>query len=70
MSDHRLLIDIREVSRRLGISQRAIWGWAKDGMFPPPLELGRLRRWRLEDIESWLAEQANKAREGVRHEPS
>src|SRR5262249_52317383 len=41
-----LLLTLREVSQLLGISQRSIWGWANDGKFPPPLELGRLRRWR------------------------
>jgi excisionase family DNA binding protein len=64
VNDDRLLLTIRDVSKLLGISQRAIWGWANDGKFPPPLELGRLRRWRREDIEAWLARQAEAAKGG------
>jgi prophage regulatory protein len=68
MTDERILLDLREVSKLLGISPRAIWGWADAGTFPPPLELGRLRRWRRVDIESWLARQAAAAKGGD-HEP-
>ena len=55
MAEGKLLLDIREVSKLLGVSTRAIWGWADEGKFPAPLELGRLRRWRLVDVEAFLA---------------
>ncbi len=55
----RMLLDVRELSQRLGVSQRAIWSWVERGEFPAPIELGRLRRWRLQDIERWLAEKAS-----------
>lgn len=60
----KLLLDVREVSKLLGLAPRTIWGWANDDQFPPPLELGRLRRWRREDIESWLARRAAAAQKG------
>lgn len=64
--DNKLLLSIREVAQLLGVSQRAIWGWAHDGKFPAPLELGRLRRWRRQDIETWLAEQSDTANGGTK----
>jgi excisionase family DNA binding protein len=54
-----MLLDVRELSQRLGVSQRAIWAWVERGELPAPIELGRLRRWRLQDIERWLAEKAS-----------
>jgi prophage regulatory protein len=58
MSDQVLLLDLVEVAKLLRVSQRALWGWAKAGEFPAPIQLGRLRRWRREDVNQWLADQA------------
>ena len=52
------LLDVKDVAAMLGgVSPRTIWRWASSagsGM-PRPLKLGGLRRWRREDIESWIA---------------
>ena len=66
MSQINVLMSLRELSKHLGVSQRAIWGWAADGKFPAPIKLGRLRRWRREDIDAWLARKANEASGGER----
>jgi excisionase family DNA binding protein len=62
MYDEKLLLTVREVAELLGVSQSAIWTWVSDERFPPPLELGRLRRWRREDIVAYLSRQAETAR--------
>jgi excisionase family DNA binding protein len=53
MSDQ--LLNVKEVAAWLGISVRAVWRWAADGVIPPPIVLGRLRRWSLRDLEEWAA---------------
>ena len=68
MTDEKLLLDIREVSKLMGVSPRAIWGWAVAGHFPTPLKLGRLRRWRRADIDTWLARKAVELKGGG-HDP-
>jgi excisionase family DNA binding protein len=49
------LMTVKEVAAWLGASQRSVWQWAADGVIPPPIVLGRLRRWRLRDLEEWAA---------------
>ena len=56
-----LLLDIRQVAELCGVSPRSIWGWADDRKFPQPIKLGRLRRWSLADVQSWIAEQSQAA---------
>ncbi|MFO0881143.1 MAG: helix-turn-helix domain-containing protein [Gemmataceae bacterium] len=61
MPADKLLLDVREVAALLGCSDRAVWGWSTSGKFPPPLELGRLRKWRRVDVEAWLEQKAQAA---------
>lgn len=49
------LMTVKEVAAWLGVSPRCVWQWAADGIIPPPLALGRLRRWRLAELEEWAA---------------
>ena len=53
MSDK--LLTVKEVAAWLGVSQRSVWQWSADGIIPPPIVLGRLRRWQLRDLEEWAA---------------
>lgn len=64
MDEGKLLLGLREVSKLLGVSPRSVWTWADEGKFPAPLELGRLRRWRREDVISFLANKALDANGG------
>ena len=68
MFDEQILLCIRDVAKLLGVSERAVWGWAADGSFPPAIKMGRLRRWRRVDIDTWLGRQADAAK-GVSHDP-
>jgi len=55
------LLNVRRVAGLLGVSPRQIWrltakAAAGHGTFPKPLRLGtRTVRWRLADVESYLA---------------
>jgi excisionase family DNA binding protein len=51
------LLTVREVARRLALSERTVWRWAADGLLPAPLRLRpRSTRWRAADIQRYLEE--------------
>ena len=41
----------------LDVSRVALWNWRRRHLFPAPLRIGQGRaiRWRVEDVEAWLA---------------
>jgi excisionase family DNA binding protein len=49
------LIDSAEVSRMIGVSYRTIWRLKDAGKLPKPVSIGRLVRWRRDEIEQWIA---------------
>jgi excisionase family DNA binding protein len=59
-----LLLDVVDVASMLGVSPRSIVGWVASGSFPAPLCLGRLKRWRRQDVETHLATLAAAAKGG------
>ena len=45
-----------EVAALLGVTQRTLQNWVRDGRFPQPMRLTRIAlRWRREDIDAFLA---------------
>lgn len=52
----RLAISAAELAERLSCSERHIWGLHSSGRLPRPIAIGRCRRWRVADIERWLAD--------------
>lgn len=55
------ICDARELAQLLGMNERVIRNKARNGSFPPPLNLaGRLLRWDVEDVMRWV-----RSREGV-----
>ena len=49
-----LLIDLRETAKLLGLSQRTVWGMAKNGRMPNPIKIGRAARWIHEELRAWV----------------
>lgn len=49
-----LLVSVKDLSRMLSTSERNIWRLDALGKIPAPLEIGRLRRWRVEEIHRWV----------------
>lgn len=39
----------------IGVSDKTIWLWAKQGEFPKPIKLGSVTVWRLSDVQAWMA---------------
>ena len=64
------LLDVKTVARVLRISQRQVWrlsalAEAGHGNFPRPVRLGpKTIRWRLRDIEAYLAALTGEGRNG------
>lgn len=52
--DKGLLIDLREAAKLLGLSQRTVWGMAKNGRMPKPIKIGRAARWSHEELRAWV----------------
>lgn len=46
----------------LGVSVATVWRWSATGNFPTPLKIGpNATRWRVSDIEAWLASRGRAA---------
>ncbi|HEY4311889.1 MAG TPA: helix-turn-helix domain-containing protein [Pirellulales bacterium] len=50
-----VLIKANEVADLLGVSTRTLWRLLSEGRLPQPVRLGGNTRWRLPDIETWIA---------------
>jgi excisionase family DNA binding protein len=49
------LLTVRQVARRLAISERTVWRWTAQGLLPPPVHPhARSTRWRAADIARYL----------------
>lgn len=49
-------INAREASLGLiGVSDKTIWQWVKNGTFPTPIKLSpNVTVWRLSEVEAWI----------------
>ncbi|AWP23889.1 hypothetical protein C4901_11585 [Acidiferrobacter sp. SPIII_3] len=52
---------VKQVAAQLGCCTRMIQILVAKGEFPAPIRIGRLVRWREEDIAGWLQERAEEA---------
>jgi predicted DNA-binding transcriptional regulator AlpA len=63
------LLTVRDVARRLRISERTVWRWTALGLLPLPVHPhSRSTRWRAIDIERYLEELSAHPCLGERHE--
>lgn len=53
------LLTIREVADYLGVSVQTIYNWRYRGEGPPGLKVMGQVRYRPEDLEGWLSDQAD-----------
>ena len=49
------LMDVTAVAKLLGCSVRHVYRLADTGRMPMPLRLGRLVRWRRDDLVKWIS---------------
>jgi predicted DNA-binding transcriptional regulator AlpA len=50
-----LAIDAADVGKLLSVSERHVWGMNSRGRLPRPIRLGRAVRWRVAELQAWLA---------------
>ncbi|QIM62909.1 hypothetical protein A1D29_06190 [Pasteurellaceae bacterium Orientalotternb1] len=51
------LLSIKELIAMLNLSKTTIYALLKQGKFPPPFMQGsRCTRWKMADVENWLAQ--------------
>lgn len=51
------LLSARQVGALLSVSTRTVWRMLSSGQLPQPIRIGtRLTRWRLVDIQAFLAD--------------
>ncbi len=49
-----LLVDVKELARLLGCATRSVYKMRAAGQLPRPRRLGRMLRWSLDDVRSWI----------------
>jgi predicted DNA-binding transcriptional regulator AlpA len=51
----KLLLNIGEVSRMVGLAESTLWRWISGGKFPGPdkREGSKVRLWRTSTVEAW-----------------
>ena len=55
------LISAKEMLPLLPIKRSTLWKWVKMGTFPSPVKVNSLTRWRVEEVNAWLAQFTNEA---------
>ena len=55
------LLKVTAVARMLQTSVRSVWRWSSTGILPPPISIGRAKRWELRAIEAFIARQSKEA---------
>jgi predicted DNA-binding transcriptional regulator AlpA len=50
-----LLVSARDVAKLLSVSVRSVWRQESGGRLPRSVSVGRLRRWRRQEIIDWVA---------------
>jgi PTS system nitrogen regulatory IIA component len=65
MMGEETLMDIRQVASYLQINEATAYTWAQNGKLPG-IKIGRIWRFRREDIEAWLDENMQRPKPGNR----
>ncbi len=60
-----IFISSKEIARILGISKSGVFQLTQRGEFPVGIRVGRNRRWRLSEVEDWIASQEAAMKEKV-----
>lgn len=50
------LVSAKEMLPLLPIKRSTLWKWVKMGTFPSPVKVNSLTRWRVEEVDAWLAQ--------------
>jgi predicted DNA-binding transcriptional regulator AlpA len=50
----RLLVNVREAARMLGVSERTLWAISRPRGTLPTIRVGRRTLYAIKDLESWI----------------
>ena len=50
----QMLLDVKHVAARIGVSVRNVWRLLSKKLMPKPVHLGGSTRWRTVDIDGWI----------------
>lgn len=53
-TQHPRLLRLREVLHRTGMSRSRAYACIADGLFPPPVKLGRTSAWVESEVDTWI----------------
>ena len=59
------LLTVEQLADYLGVPRQTIYRWNHTGDGPPPLKVGRHRRYRRRDVERWLDRMSAEGRRGA-----
>lgn len=68
-ADTRPFMRAEHVAARLGISVKTLLRKVKINEAPPSVRMGRIRFWRPESFETWLAEREQESVGGLKGKP-
>ena len=57
MEPNQAYVTEKEIARKLGLVPETLQAWRRTAKGPPFVKLGRAIRYRLKDVEAWLAAQ-------------
>jgi len=61
---HEKLLRLPDVMRQTGLRRAAIYARIREGIFPPPVKIGkRAVAWPESEVQAWIAERVADARE-------
>lgn len=71
MTTDNQLMTAKDIAARLGLGIKTIYRLVQIGTLPQPIRLSpKVIRWRRDDFERWLAEQAEQAQAAVENPPA
>ncbi|MGM7902142.1 helix-turn-helix transcriptional regulator [Yersinia enterocolitica] len=56
------LVDMRFITKLMGLTDKWFYKLIKDGLFPKPIKLGRSSRWKKSEVEAWLQQRITESR--------
>ena len=52
------LLSLRQLAEYLGVPPSSVYYWRTQGKGPPGFQVGKALRFRVDDVDAWLQEQA------------
>lgn len=64
-SNEKLLLNVQEASRLIGVAETTLYHWVSEGRIPVVKLSRRCIRFRVSDLETWIASMSEPARSGT-----